>query len=282
MVLHLIKMNLQVIILLQHLQPNADIENKIVLVGGEVQYLNSDYTVSGATVTFTSPPTTGALIQIKTGQDWKLIPTITGTASTEFGYAVDCDESGNNIIIGAPLKIQVIIMKVQYICLLNKMQQLINSCKSLRPSITNAEARFGEAVTANTNFTKMFAGAPGVDRFKNKSGMVSVLKLKSIKTNVHTGPQFTALATGTIQINGTSVTVAGKNVTDIATQINNDNIANITASVNDNKLTITYADKIKKLIIIDESGNLFANVIGDQFENHKHCTKFINRWTRVW
>ena len=81
---------------------NSDIENKIVLVGGEVQYLNSDYTVSGATVTFTSPPTTGASIQIKTGPDWKLISTITGTASTEFGYAVDCDESGNNIVIGAP------------------------------------------------------------------------------------------------------------------------------------------------------------------------------------
>ena len=64
--------------------------------------------------------------------------------------------------------------------------------------------------------------------------------------------------------------VTGKNVTDIATQINNDNIANITASASDNKLTITYADKIKKLIIADVSGNLFANVIGDQFENSVH------------
>ena len=123
------------------------------------------------------------------------------------------------------------------------------------------------------NFTKIFAGAPGVNRFKNKSGLVTVIKLKSIKTNVHTGPTFTGLATGTIQINGTNPAVTGKNVTDIATQINNDNIANITASASDNKLTITYADKIKKLIIADVSGNLFANVIGDQFENSQNIVQ---------
>ncbi len=252
---------------------NSDIENKIVLVGGEVQYLNSDYTVSGATVTFTSPPTTGASIQIKTGPDWKLISTITGTASTEFGYAVDCDESGNNIVIGAPGENTTYNNEGAVYLFTKQSASTYSQLQKFTPPITNAEARFGEALSSNSNFTKIFAGAPGVNRFKNKSGLVTVIKLKSIKTNVHTGPTYTGLATGTIQINGTNLAVTGKNVTDIATQINNDNIANITASASDNKLTITYADKIKKLIIADVSGNLFANVIGDQFENSQNIVQ---------
>ena len=212
------------------------------------------------------------MIQIKT-ERLEINSTITGTASTEFGYAVDCDESSTILLLVLLVKIQLIIMKVQYICLQNKVHQLYSRNYKVYPPITNAEARFGEALSSNSNFTKIFAGAPGVNRFKNKSGLVTVIKLKSIKTNVHTGPTFTGLATGTIQINGTNLAVTGKNVTDIATQINNDNIANITASASDNKLTITYADKIKKLIIADVSGNLFANVIGDPLENPKTLYK---------
>lgn len=246
---------------------SANVNEKIVTVNGDLQYLNTDYTVSNDEITFTTAPVTSANIQIKSGQDWKLIATINGSASTEFGYVTDADESGDNIIIGAPAE-NTNYSNEGAVYIYSKLTSTsYTQTQKLLPTLTNAEARFGESVASSSDFTKLFIGCPGVNRFKNKSGAVSKLLLKSKDTNIHEGPVFTALATGTIKINGTTVTVAGQSVDDIAETINNKNITNITASVTDNKLSISYADKVKKLIIVNQSGNLFDNVIGEQFGN---------------
>lgn len=252
---------------------SADIGAKIVTVDGIIQVLNEDYTVSTDTITFNVAPATSTSIKVKSGQNWSLKATISGPASSEFGSSIDMDQSGDNVIIGAPaLNTSFNNEGAAYVYSKLTSTSYIETQKILS-TLTNAEARFGESVACNSDMSKLFVGAPGVNRFQRASGLVQKLSLGSLGTNVHEGPTFTALATGTISINGISVTVAGQNLEAIKDTINNKNIANITASVTDDKLSIAYSDLIRKLIIVDTSGNLFANVIGDQWTNKQNIVQ---------
>jgi len=251
----------------------ASVDDSIITVNGAVQIRNEDYTTSGTAITFTTAPVNASAILVSSGPDWTLKATINGTASTEFGQALDVSKNGNHIIIGAPGETNTLnedgsayvysaISTTSY----TQVQKIVST-------LTNELARFGTSVACNETFTKLFVGAPGVNRFENKSGVVAKLTLASKDTNIHTGPEFTTTTSGVIYINGTSVTVSNKNVTDIATAINDASITNITASASNNKLTITSADLLQKLIIKYGSGNMFANVIGDQYTDRQNIVR---------
>lgn len=245
----------------------ANAEASIVTVDGVVQIQNEDVTVSGTTVTFTTAPSTSAEIRVKSGPDWQLKATINGSASTEFGFAVDTDATGNHIIIGAPAENTTYSNEGAVYVYSKYSTTGYSKTQKITTTLNNIDGRYGESVACNDTFTKIFAGAPGCNRFERASGLVTKLGLVSGPTKSHTGPEYTTTTTGSIIINGSTVSVNTKNVEDIATQINNASITNITASASNNKLTITSADKDNELIIVDISGNLFANVIGDQFGN---------------
>ena len=240
-------------------------DDSVVSVAGVVKIQHEDYTLAGTTLTFVSAPATDAEILVKSGPQWTLKATITGTASTEFGFALDVDNTGSNIIIGAPAENTTYANEGAVYVYSKYSATGYAQTQKFTTTLANVDGRYGESVACSKDFTKIFAGAPGCNRFERASGLVTKHGLLSTPTSSHTGPEHTTTTTGSISINGTTVNISGITVDAIATQITNANITNITASATSNRLTIKSSDKVNQLIIVNISGNAFSDVIGDQF-----------------
>lgn len=61
-----------------------------------------DYTVSGATITFTAPPESGVGIVVRQTPGWRLVDKVSGSTDSAFGFSVAAATDGAQFLVSAP------------------------------------------------------------------------------------------------------------------------------------------------------------------------------------
>lgn len=230
----------------------SDNREVTVYVDGQIKIEGLDYTLGAGTITFvTFPPLGSNNVEMRTGNYFYWVQTLTGASATDFGRSVAINDNGDFAFVGQPDKaaggkLQVGSTKVYA----KSPNETYSEVQELSSNITSELEFFGKQVESGDSGHIVAVGATGADYAY--IGVTAALAFNTGEVDYFiNNMKVTGTMTGTVAnptvgigdqivINGTQVTFTGTALTDIVQDINDASITFITAeSTSDNKLKIT-------------------------------------------
>lgn len=225
-----------------------------VYVDGQIKIEGLDYTLGVNTITFINGylPASGVNnIEMRRGNYYYHVATLTGASATDFGRSVAINDSGDYVYVGQPNLLvggsqQVGSVKVYAKSPNNSFSEV----QELSSSTTAELENFGKQVEAGFKGHILAVGATGADyiylgttaSLAFNTGEVEYFINEVQTTGVFTGTVAnpTVSIGDQIVIDGVQVTFTGTALSDIVQDINDADITFVTAeSTSDNKLKIT-------------------------------------------
>lgn len=235
-----------------------------VYVDGQIKIQDLDYTLAPGNITFTSgfPPSGSNNIEMRKGNYYNHLQTLSGVGGTDFGRSVAISDDGDYVYIGQPNIASGINLQagnIKFYC--KSPNGTYSAVQDIYSNEIAAIEFFGKQVEAGANGHIIAIGATGAD-------YVYVGTQASLSTNTGeveywiNNSQYTGTITGTVAnptvgigdqivINDTQVTFTGTDIDTIVQDINDASITFISAEkTSDNKLKITSTrqrtnDKLK-------------------------------------
>jgi hypothetical protein len=281
---------------------DENINGKSVAIDGTVQILNTDYFVVENKIEFVSAPTSGQAITVLTGVSYYMTSVISGPSGSDFGYSIDANIDGTEIVIGAPTDTNtysndgaVYVYRkgdsVEYTSAdditvtadttsinTNQTASGINWTqvqKITETSVTNDNANFGFDVSATSDFSKIFVGSPGVDRFERASGLVGIYSYNQISDEWDFVQNITRNAKIDGQQFGSSI---GTNTDGTILAISAPTDIFDETAIFDNAETVFDSNSTQFIDSVDRGGNVYVyQAIGDSYiEAQKLTNTFID------